>query len=103
MIYVDPIAFHGWKVRGACVKSCHMWTDGEVEELDAFAVKIGLRPEWKQVSRGLRNPGIVHYDLTERMRGIAVARGAVSLSRKEAVEKWDRMTLAPVTEHWWDR
>lgn len=52
---------------------CHMTADTE-EELDAMALKIGLKLAWKQHAG---NPGRVHYDLTPSRRALAVKCGAV--------------------------
>lgn len=52
--------------------SCHMTTDGRLEELHAFAESIGLRREWFQP-----HPIAPHYDLTRQRRGRALRAGAV--------------------------
>lgn len=93
MIYVDPLAAHGWKFYGACVKSCHMWTTGDVEELHAFAVSIGLKRVWFQDKPSKIHEGWVfgHYDLTTTRRAIAIAKGARAVSRRVAVEIWRKM------------
>lgn len=51
---------------------CHLWTDGELEELHAFAARLGLKRTWFQDRRGFP-----HYDLTPSKRLRAVALGAV--------------------------
>ena len=55
----------------------HLMTDGAVEELHAFATKLGLKP-----NRFVADP-IPHYPITAHMAGDALARGARSLSRKD--------------------
>lgn len=69
---------------------CHMFADTE-EELDAMADKIGLQRSWKQRKRN-RKPGtvgaLVHYDIAESKRRLAIKAGAVDLNtlEKEAKE-----------------
>ena len=82
MIYVDPLFSWAPKVSGQAgrhfgggKRSCHMWTDGTVEELNAFAVSIGMKVEWLQV----KHKGFPHYDLTPGRRAQAIAKGAVEI------------------------
>lgn len=63
---------------------CHMTADTE-NELHEMAHVIGMSPQWYQVPR--RGELIGHYDLTPRRRVLAVAKGAVEISRKELVMK----------------
>jgi hypothetical protein len=61
-----------------------MFSD-DLEELHAFARRIGLLRAWFQ------NVGrIPHYDLNERRRVAAVEAGIIELTRREAVEFWRR-------------
>jgi predicted kinase len=53
---------------------CHMATDGELEELHAFAARLGLRRTWFQRD---------HYDLPPHGRAAAVALGAEEVSTGE--------------------
>jgi uncharacterized protein DUF4031/AAA domain-containing protein len=53
---------------------CHMATDGELEELHAFAARLGLRRAWFQRD---------HYDLPPHGRAAAVALGAEEVSTGE--------------------
>jgi hypothetical protein len=71
MIYVDAICFHGFKYKGRMVRSCHMWGDTR-GELDDFASRMHMRPEWVHVDRD----GVAHYDLTGSKRSQAVRLGA---------------------------
>ena len=79
-IYVDALmdyfVTHKWRHGMAC----HMIADS-VAELKAFAVKIGMRVEWFQ------NGSTPHFDLTESLREIAVANGAIEVNRRELVAK----------------
>lgn len=77
-VYVDALIDFGWKLG----PSCHMTAD-TLEELHALADKIGLKRSWFQ-------PGEVslpHYDLVESKRKLAIANGAIELTRREAVER----------------
>lgn len=42
-VYVDPLMAHGWILRGRAVRSCHMFTDGDEEELHSLAIRIGMK------------------------------------------------------------
>lgn len=55
---------------------CHMATDGEPEELHAFASKLGLKREWFQA-----HPSLDHYDLRPSKRVKALKLGAIEVSR----------------------
>ncbi len=55
-------------------ESCHMTTDGPIEELHVFAEKIGMRRAWFQ-----DHPILPHYDLTPSRRVAAVRAGAVEM------------------------
>jgi|GEM_PF-819214 len=62
-------------------QSCHLTCGpGEVDELHAFALSIGLRRSWFQPRKECP-----HYDLTKGMRAQAVAAGAVQVDRLELV------------------
>lgn len=52
--------------------SCHLTTDGPIEELHAFAAKLGMRRSWFQ-----QHPSAPHYDLTASKREKALQLGAV--------------------------
>lgn len=81
-VYVDVLMNHGWKLRGHPTKNCHMFTDGDIEELHEMAEAIGMKRSWFQDKR------IKHYDLHTRRRQKAVELGAVEVSRREAVKIW---------------
>jgi hypothetical protein len=68
-VYVDPIIAWGWKPpfdKG----SCHLTAD-TLEELHAFAARLGMRRAWFQ-----DHPLCPHYDLTPGRREVAVRLGA---------------------------
>lgn len=73
MVYVDPIVNWGGSRTFRWKNSCHMYAD-TLEELNAMADKIGVKRSWIQDNR----PGrLVHYDLVESKRKLAVKHGAV--------------------------
>lgn len=71
MIYVDD-AFISHKGR----TWCHLMADSD-EELEAFARKVGLRPEWKHND---------HYDVTRIKRLAVVKAGAIEVKPEKIVE-----------------
>ncbi len=74
-VYIDTQRDWGWKL-GA---SCHMAAD-TLDELHAFARRIGLRRTWFQDGK------YPHYDLTARRREAAIAAGAVELDARSFIE-----------------
>jgi hypothetical protein len=88
-IFVDPLGSFGWKMRGRVVQNCHMFTDVvDIEELHTFAEQIGMKRAWFQPHH--ITP---HYDLTPNRREAALMRGAVAVSRRDAVEIWRRRRM----------
>ena len=81
MIYVDalvpciPTGVWRWS------KACHMFTDGDLDDLHSFALRLRLRRSWFQ----WKPTGLPHYDLTESKRRQAIALGAVEVDRREVV------------------
>lgn len=78
-VYVDPLINYGWKLG----PSCHMTADS-IEELNEFAVKIGLKTAWLQNDEG----EMPHYDLVESKRKRAVKAGAIELTLQQAGERY---------------
>lgn len=78
-VYVDPLIDYGWKLG----PSCHMTAD-TIEELNEFAIKIGLKTSWLQISAR----EIPHYDLVASKRILAVKNGAIELSIREAGNRY---------------
>lgn len=78
-VYVDPLMNHGWLMRGRTVPNCHLFAD-TLEELHAFALRIGMKIEWFQ-----HHSRLPHYDLTSDRRAWAVRMGAKEVSRRELV------------------
>jgi len=77
-IMVDEL--QRWPTRIRCFQagSCHLTTDGPLEELHAFAEQLGLRRTWFQ-----QHPLAPHYDLTVNKRARALELGAVFVSGRE--------------------
>jgi hypothetical protein len=68
-----------WPTNIRCFKagSCHLSAD-TVEELHAFAARLGLRREWFQ-----NHPKMPHYDLTKSRREQALRLGAVFVGARD--------------------
>ena len=87
MIFVDQIknyslsSIKGRAKRYGC-SWCHMWTDGDIEELHEFAEKIGMKRSWFQ------DKSLKHYDLTAARRALAIDNGAKECSLKEWMRKY---------------
>lgn len=81
-IYVDALADHGWLLRGKPARSCHLFSDGSVQELRAFGFGIGMHANWLQMR------SVPHFDLTQKRRAAAIAAGAVEVDYRTAVEIW---------------
>jgi hypothetical protein len=80
-VYVDPIVTWGGGPNFPWKNSCHMYAD-TLQELHKMAISIGLKREWFQ------DKGMPHYDLVPSKRRLAVQKGAVQQSFKEAVALW---------------
>ena len=87
MIYIDtPVEYSGvpHEMGGRKFKSSHLMSDkvGQeaVEELLAFAKKIGLNTRWIQDTR---NPIYVHFDVMNNYYQKALAAGAIPLTPKD--------------------
>lgn len=80
--YVDPLRVYRDSGFLAGTPTCHLATDGTLDELHAFARSLGL-PRMAFHSRA-KHP---HYDLREPYRTHAVAAGAIEVSSKELVRR----------------
>jgi hypothetical protein len=77
MIMVDELRV--WTSRRPFHKgSCHLTTDGPIDELHAFADRLGMKREWFQ-----KHPLASHYDLTPKIRAKAVELGAAEVLAKD--------------------
>ncbi len=74
--------------------SCHLTTDGPIEELHAFAERLGMRRTWFQP-----HPKMDHYDLTPRRRAVALAHGAVFVeARAQTIARRARHTASAAAQ-----
>lgn len=71
-VYVDDLRLAA-RVGRLRARWSHLFTDGPVEELHAFAARIGLRRDWFQA----HDAALAHYDVTDTKRALALAYGAV--------------------------
>lgn len=78
MIMVDELKVHPGARAPFHRGSCHLTTDGDLDELHAFATRIGLRRAWFQNHRIAP-----HYDLTPDRRERALRGGAIFVSARE--------------------
>lgn len=60
---------------------CHLTAD-TTEELDAFAVSIGLKTQWRQATGTWKE----HYDLTSTRKVKAIKAGAIEVTWREHVQ-----------------
>ena len=82
--YVDPLIDYGWRMRGQIIPSCHLFTDGDIQELHDLAAQLGLSEKDLQISQS----ELPHYDLVFNLRKMAIERGAISVTFRQAVEIW---------------
>jgi Protein of unknown function (DUF4031) len=87
-IYVDPlfrtVPSRQWPYKQAC----HLTCSGDMDELHAFAHKLGLKRVWFQNQHS--NPLLWHYDLTATKRLQALRLGASAITREQVVERVGR-------------
>jgi len=69
----------------------HLVSDSSIEELHAFAERLGLRREW------LQRRSIPHYDLTGERYELARAMGAELISSRELVRRAVRYAKTTTT------
>lgn len=95
MIYVDRLEF---KKPNGKKFYCHMFADS-LEELHAFAEKIGRKRCWFHKSVG----GYLHYDLDAVFRQLAIEAGAVEIETKDAImaRKLSRSIEEYIKEQGW--
>lgn len=99
MVFVDKnmACIPNRKWRWATV--CHLWCDGDLEELHAFAQGIGLKRSWFQPRDGdIKHRGLepwqrAHYDLTPGMRQKALQAGASEATREDTIRWLGRTDL----------
>lgn len=84
-VYVDSLFWTDRSRRWPYDQVCHLVAD-TLEELHAFAARLGLKRAWFQEHHFLP-----HYDLTAGKRAQAVALGAADLTRdvvKRVADDW---------------
>jgi hypothetical protein len=89
-VYVDPI--FRWPTGPRCFRGgcCHMTAD-TLDELTRFARHLGLKERWLQDGHLAHR---FHFDLTPRMRTLAVAYGAKEVTDRELVAIMKRRAAA---------
>jgi len=80
-VYVDPMSPCIQSKKWPYDQACHLIADS-VEELQEFAMTLGLHPSWFQAAGG----SMPHYDLVGSMRRRAIRLGAIQIDRKEFVK-----------------
>lgn len=83
-MYVDGLMHRGLVLHGKPMRNCHLFTDGTIDDLLKFGVSLALRTSWLHHPKGK----IAHFDLTRSQREFAIERGAIKVSRKQAVMLW---------------
>ena len=81
MIYVDELRDYP-SCRLPSKRWCHLATDGDLEELHAFAARLGLQRRWFQGQA--THP---HYDLAPSKRAQALRLGAKAVTSTELIER----------------
>lgn len=83
-VYVDDTKDYGESVERLLKYRhwCHMTADSR-EELDAMALRIGLKTTWRQHTGRWSE----HYDLTPYKRELAVRYGATEITTREMFGK----------------
>jgi len=81
-IMVDELQQWPTRIRCFMAGSCHLTTDSSLDELHAFAVRLGLRRSWFQ-----QHPLAPHYDLTIGKRKTALVLGATFVPAREQARK----------------
>lgn len=91
-VYVDDLVV--WPNAWGPFKagSCHLAAD-TLDELHAFAAKLGMRRAWFQEGRG-KHP---HYDLVKSRRDRAVELGASQVTGRELIMIWRKQRSGVAT------
>ncbi len=82
MVLVDELRVWPNARRPFHLGSCHLTTDGEIDELHRFAHALGMRRQWFQ-----DHPLAPHYDLTPGRRERALQLGAVFVPIREQLRQ----------------
>ncbi len=81
MTYVDDLVGCLVSPNWGHTRSCRLMADSEPELLE-FGARIKCKPTWAHRS----HRGMLHFDLTARMREYAIEAGAIPIDRKKVVE-----------------
>src|SRR5690606_17890862 len=83
-----------WPTKVRCFKagSCHL-TATSLDELHAFAKRLGLKREWFQ-----DHVLAPHYDLTVKMRAKALSMGAIMVPAREQARQRRAAKVARLVE-----
>jgi Protein of unknown function (DUF4031) len=73
-VYVDQLFATTPSTRWPYTRACHLLCDGNIQELHAFARRLGLKRSWFQDHHS--NARLWHYDLTPGKRAAALKLGA---------------------------
>jgi Protein of unknown function (DUF4031) len=84
VIYVDPLFSTTPSKKWPYRQACHLTCSGNIDELHAFAHRLGLKRVWFQNQHD--NPLLWHYDLTANKRLQALRLGAIAITRKLRAE-----------------
>jgi hypothetical protein len=77
-VYVDKLFYTEQTRQWPYAQACHLTAD-TIEELHAFAFRIGMKRMWFQ-----DHPRHPHYDLTKTRRKLAIRVGAKEIDAREA-------------------
>jgi hypothetical protein len=83
-IYVDDQMTH---IKGKFSGYCHMWTDGTHDELNGFALGMGLKLKWAQHKKGAIVKDFYHFDISPAMRIRALEKGAVYMPLSQWIKR----------------
>ena len=88
-VYVDA-AVHPWRGR----LWCHLFSP-DIEELHAFAGRLGLQKSWFQNPATMSKVSWPHYDTVDTRRSRALSMGAIPLDRHRT-----SVMSKVVIDHW---
>lgn len=94
-IFVDQAM---WKKPKGRKTYAHMATDGSLEQLHQFALRIGVKRHFFHAGD---KP---HYDINEQQRITAIVCGAVEVTSKQLVRLFYKSQTTVVNAHdplWW--
>ena len=78
MIYIETPQHYGMKLYGRKVKTPHLLSDIDLEQLHWFADRLGLERRW------LHMGSLPHYDVVESKFALALELGAKEMSRQDS-------------------